>query len=461
MRLNRDVLITGIVRHQNVFFALLDHIDKNDGSLEFPEFLYLNLYSKVICEDSTPNIQTHLSMESLLENGVFVSNDRNTGMVTIENIIVELLRFLDVKRTKELTHFDFEQLRKRTVQISEDMMQFEFGKEDYLDARNAFNTLMSEIHSKIKANVAALTAQVEAVAQDYKAYDEGECTISVFDLYERVRVLYARYVMPCLEFINPKMEMVRTINFSRAVQQLIDYHCSDEIQRFDIANVILSRKTAITSYYKDLAVLVKKLEQFTSHLARDRNNYLAIQSAFTGLMDSVKLLRHGQKRNMYLTGKADYFKQYSSLDGLSSHNKSYSSRFTWEDGKTDKRFNEYLNLLENTEIKPKMPALKPLPSSLNVTQERQIQIFRLLFKQKYLPAHIPDVQAYLHDTLRQTLPEFCLVDVLYGLEAFMPLLPPHRVKSNRQRGRMTDDTYYLNYIVLELVLEHSKEPEHV
>jgi len=65
MRLNRDVLITGIVRHQNVFFALLDHIDKNDGSLEFPEFLYLNLYSKVICEDSTPNIQTHLSTLTL------------------------------------------------------------------------------------------------------------------------------------------------------------------------------------------------------------------------------------------------------------------------------------------------------------------------------------------------------------------------------------------------------------
>lgn len=456
MRLNRDVLITGIIRHQGVFLKLLDYIDDHDGALEFPEFLYLKLYNDDICTDDTPNIQAHLSIHSLLENGVFINNDRNTGMVSIELIIVELLRFLDVKRTKELTHFDFEQLRKRTVEITKDLMHFKLDSPDYLDARSSFNGLMSEIHSKIKANVAALAAQVEGIAQDYKKYDEGERSISVVNLYKRVSTLYARYVMPCLEFINPDMEMVRTENFSKTVQHLIEYHGSDDVKNYESANAFQYRKTAITSYFKDLSVLVKKLEQFSSHLEKDRNSYLAIQSAFSDLTGALVALRHGQQRNKYLQPNAAFFDKYTSLDGLGNRKSGYSQRFNW-DNKTGKlRFKEYLNVLDETAIKEKLPVLKPLPSEVNITQERQIAITKLLYNTK-IPPFIEDVHHYLYTVLSEVMADFTLADVLYGLESYIPLLPNERLVFKRKRMRMTDENHYLYYIALEL----KKDSEYV
>ncbi|WP_157830569.1 hypothetical protein [Aeromonas sobria] len=456
MRLNRDVLITGIIRHQSVFFQLLDYIDDHDGALEFPEFLYLNLYNQFICKDETSNIHIHLSIHSLLENGVFIHNDRNTGMISIELIIVELLRFLDVKRTKELTHFDFEQLRKRTAEITEHMMSFELDSQDYLDARSAFNSLMSEIHSKIKANVSALTAQVEIIANDYKKYDAGEQSISVFNLYDRISTLYSRYVLPCLEFINPDMEMVRTKTFSKAVQCLIEHHAGEEIRRYESANAFQYRKTAITSYFKDLSSLVKKLEQFSSHLEQDRNSFLAIQSAFSELMGALVSLRHGLQRNKYLQPNAAFFEKYSSLDGLSNRKSTYSPRFNWDRITGKLRFKEYLNVLEGTGIKEKRPSLLPMPSEVNITQERQILITKLLYKTK-IPIFIHDVHLYLYTILSKEFSDFTLADVLYGLEAFIPLLPNERVIFTRSRKRITDTTHYLYYIALEL----KKESVHV
>lgn len=449
MRLNRDVLINGIVRHKSVFFQLLDYIDDHDGALEFPEFIYLNLYNQIICNDADINIHTHLSIQSLLENGVFIHNDKNTGMISIELIIVELLRFLDVKRTKELTHFDFEQLRKRIVEITQDMISYAFGSQDYLDARSAFNGLMSEIHSKIKANVSALTAQVELLAKDYKQYDAGDPSISVFNLYDRVSTLYSRYVMPCLEFINPDMEMVRTKTFSKAVQRLIEHHSSDEIKRYDSANAFQYRKTAITSYFKNLSALVKKLEQFSSHLEQDRNSFLAIQSAFSDLIEALIPLRHGLKRNKYLMPDDEFFLKYSSLDGLSERKSKYSVRFNWDEYTPSLRFKEYLNVLEETGIKKKHTPLLPMPSDINISQDRQIQITKLIYKTK-TPEFILDIHQYIYNLLKESFTDFTLADVLYGYEAFIPLQPEERVVSTLNRKRMTDVTHYLYYIVLEL-----------
>ena len=223
MKLNRDVLITAIVKHQRSFLKLLDYIDTHDGSLEFPEMLYIKLYNHEICSETEENnTDYHLSIVSLIENGVFIHNNKNTGMITIERLIVDLLRFLDIKRVKELTDFDFEQLRKRIVDISDDIESLDPYSQNYVDAMKSFNVLMSEIHSKIKENVSGLTAQVDSIAKDYKHYNTGSSDVNVFDLYDRVTTLYVRFVLPCYEFINPEMEMVKTKTFSKAIQHLIE-----------------------------------------------------------------------------------------------------------------------------------------------------------------------------------------------------------------------------------------------
>jgi len=91
MRLNRDVLIGSIIEHQHVFFCLLDYIDNNDGALEVPEQLYLHYYNNDICEHENDDGQFHLSISSLIDNGVFIHHDKSSGVITLERVVVDLL----------------------------------------------------------------------------------------------------------------------------------------------------------------------------------------------------------------------------------------------------------------------------------------------------------------------------------------------------------------------------------
>ncbi|MDO6677089.1 hypothetical protein [Shewanella sp. 4_MG-2023] len=453
MRLNRDVLISGIVKHQSCFFKLLDYIDSNDGALEFPEYLYIKIYNNEICAGDDANTQMHLSLQSLIENGVFIHNDKHTGMVAVERVIVDLLRFLDVKRAKELTHFDFEQLRKRTVEIGQEIQSSDSKTQDYHDAMRSYNELLSEIHSKIKESVAGLTAQVDSVAKDYKVYDSGSSEVSLFELYERVTTLYKRYVIPCYEFINPNMEMVQTKSFSRAVEELVDFHGENGTRRFDIANAMQYRRTAITSYYKDISYLVKKLEQFSNHLERDRNQFLAIEAAYSELMENVALLRHGKQRNKYLTRNADVFTRFSSLDGLSDRRSSYSSRLAWNAELTKLRFKEYLSTINSEKASPaREKKLVPLPVEMKLDQERQILISKMLYLTQW-PNHLTDIHKYLGRILYESLEDFTLADLLYGLEEVFPMFDENTLRPTYEKKRLTDNQYYFDYIALELCKE--------
>lgn len=446
MKVNRDVLITAIIKQQDAFFQLLDYIDNHDGSLEIPESLYINLYNRLICSDPDDRIHYQLSESSLIENGIFIHNDKHTGKITVERIIVDLLRFLDIKRTKELTHADFEHMRARLVSACEYVQSQPAGSQSYVDAMSNFNLLVSEIHSKIKENVNGLINQVDNIALDYKNYDAGNSSVSVFDLYERVSTLYNRYVIPCYEFINPKMEMIRTQTFSKSMDRLIAYHATD-VDRLDVANIIQFRKTAITSYYKDIAALARKLEQFSNHLEKDRVYFLAIEGAYSNLIHSIIPLRHGQKRNKYLTSSAEVFSHHTALDGLTNQRAKFSSKFNWHYEKTQLRFKEYLNLLLQKSIKPKVIALKPLSGYFEPEQERQILISRLLSNVK-MPEQVEDIHLFIYEILVAKLPDFQLIDILYGIEELIPMYDADEFYSEFSKNRITDDLYFLNYVVI-------------
>jgi hypothetical protein len=216
-----------------------------------------------------------------------------------------------------------------------------FGSQDFNEGLSTFNNLMSEIHSRVKENVNALTAQVDSLASEYKLYSAGATEIGVFNLYEKVSSLYHRFVLPCFEFIDPSMEMIKTQSFSKAVDSLIEFYSSDDINIKGMANRLQLRKTAISSYYKDIADLARKLEQFSNHLEKDRDNFLALDNAYNQLMDSIVRLRHGRKKNKYLAANADVFSNHTVFDGLSSHRSKFDAKLKWDNERTKLRFKAY------------------------------------------------------------------------------------------------------------------------
>ncbi|MDP3269803.1 MAG: hypothetical protein Q8M40_12275 [Legionella sp.] len=449
MKLNRDVLIASIIKYQIVFFRLLDHIDENDGALEVPEKLYLHSYNNIICADENDDAQYHLSVNTLLENGVFIHHDKNAGIITIERVIVDLLRFLDIKRAKELTHFDFEQMRSQLSSSVNQILAQTQETQEFNDGMSTFHNLMSEIHSKIKENVNALTVQVDSLATEYKSYSAGSTDVSVFNLYDKVTSLFHRFVMPCYEFIDPSMEMVKTQSFSKSVDLLINFFGSTDIKDIGTSNRIQLRKTAISSYYKDIAALARKLEQFSSHLEKDRDNYLAIDNAYNQLMESIIPLRHGRKRNMYLSPTSKVFANHNTLDGLTTHRAKFDAKLKWDSGRTSLRFKAYLVSIESLPTSSKYEKLAPISPNLKPDQDRQILITKMLLSKPYLN-DISDIHKFISEYLHSDLSNFQLIDVLYGVETFLTLFNKHIKRAALiTKHRMDDGRYFIDYIQLE------------
>lgn len=451
MRLNRDVILSGIIRHQNSFFKLLDYIDSKGGVYEFPEQLYIELYNRFICLDEDINVHTHLSLNSLLENGAFIHHDKNTGIVSVEDIIINVLRFLDVKRARELSHHELEDFRSRTSRYVQLILNSDADTKDFWDLLASFNRLLSEIHSKIKENVSGLVFQVEKISGQYRAFDDGNSDISVFDLYNSVTELYQRYVLPCYEFISPNMQIKGGQTFTQAIQSLIDGFAEKPALLYE-SNALQYRFTAISCYYKDIGSLVRKLQQFSNYLEQDRTRFIAIENAFNCLMNNVIPLRHGKQRNKYLSPQSEIFTHFHSLDGLSDQKSKNASRFNWIPGKTSLRFKEYLVLLESSETKKSKNKVKPLPDNINIDEERQIEIALLLARTK-LPPDLPDIHSFVFQILKKNLNNFWLGDVLFGLEEFFPYVDSSELKYSTLRRTLSFQEYYLDYLVLYLCRE--------
>ncbi|MCF2948792.1 hypothetical protein L0668_11790 [Paraglaciecola aquimarina] len=449
MKLNRDVILSSILKHQNSFLKILDFIDKEGGVPEIPEKLFLNLYSHYICEDDDQNVHAQLSLAVLLKNGVFIHHDKNTGTISVADVIINMLRFIDVKRARELNRHDLEDLRQRVSDFVDRLLECAYlENDDTRELYGSFYRLLSEIHSKIKENVSALDAQVKRVSQQYKEFNAGDGETSVFELYDRVTDLYSKYVLPCYEFIDPNMEMKGKRTLTQSIEQLIK-HLADLPAKLHESNRLQYRFTAVSSYYKDIGLLVRKLKQYSTYLAQDRDRYIAIDNAFNALMDDVVPLRHGKQKNKYLTPNAPIFLKLSTIDGLRDLRTNHAAKFNWVEGKTTLRFKEYLNMLQREESKPKKQLIKPLPEEVRIEEERQIEIARLI-AQAGLPISIPDVHKFVFELLRQNLDSFWLGDVLFGIEEVMPYAPLEHLVFSRERRRQQDEQYYLEYLNIEL-----------
>lgn len=454
MRIRRDILIQSILKHQRSFFKILDYINENSGVLEIPSSIYLNIYHKEICPKAMAqndiNIQTHLSVESLVENGIFVYYNKHTGNLSIANQVYELLRFIDVSRARELNREDFANLRAHIEQTVNNVMQYEVGTEQYHDAMTAFHSVINETLSKFRSNVEKLVIKVEDIAIEYKDFEENK-NASFIELYEKVRHLYQKYVLPCYDFVSPSIQLISRKSFSESLNSLIEFH--QEMGNESVANQIGFNKTAVTSYFKDVSELENKLKQYSNRLETDRRFFMSVESAYSCLMENINELRHGKKRGFLLSETAQFFSNYKSLDGLSSHNLQYDSDLQWEREVSIKRFTEYLKGLDDLELcdsANQAKDLKPLPINIDPDKHRKIVIARIVneidsgcFKK--------NIHTYLSEELENCLDDYSLVDVLFGLECVHSLYNQDIVMTGYRHERLTDDRYFLDYLPIKVM----------
>ncbi|MCL4409958.1 MAG: hypothetical protein M1356_06580 [Gammaproteobacteria bacterium] len=466
MKLNRDVLVNAILRHQSVFLRILDSIDTGGGANEFPESEYLRLYNQEICRDDDENVHNHLAINTLLENGVFIHNNRSSGTITVERVIIDLLRFIDVKRRRELTSADFESMRSQLYSAVSRLDLTEFGDDDYSENMQTVNQIISEIHSKVRSNVDTLTAQVGTIAERYENLQEHQGDYNVAELYDAISRLYERFVLPCLEFISPKVTMVQTRTFSQTMDDLIHYHSKRYAQN-KVAREIGYRRTAITSYYKDIRELAGRLERYALYLDRDRQQFLAVEKAYQALDETLQPLRHGKRRSRLLTPTMPFFAQFQTFAGLRTFRATYSARLNWSAKHTPMQAREYLRSIpDKISDEPPVQRLKPVAAAPDPSLLRQQHIASVLDTAlqsvDIFSDDITDIYAYVDSFLRTTLDDFSLVDTLYGYHSFLAFIDMGdvTVAYSGERNRLEDDKYYFDYLIPSISAEVSSGEAH-
>ena len=451
MRVRRDIIVQSILKHQKSFFKILDYINKNAGVLEIPVTLYLKLYNKEILTEariqSDINTHNHLSIESLVENGVFVYHNKNTGHLMLDSIIFDLLRFIDVSRARELNREDFENLRGHVELTVSNVLKHPVGTVEYDDAMQTFYSIMNETLSKIRSNVEKLVAKVEVIAQEYKAFEDNR-QVSFIELYEKVQFLYRRYVLPCYEFISPSIQLISKWSFSQSLDELISYHHEQGAE--SVANMVGYNKTAITSYFKDISELENKLKQYSSGLESDRNFFISVENAYSALMNDIQSLRHGKQKGFLLSTDSQFFSHFKSLDGLSTHRAKFNAGLKWKKDKSIQRLKAFLTSLDDIKIKTKVDGpIKPLPDEVEPEEERKILIAEFVNRLELIESQ-QDLHVYLYESLSEAFSDFTLIDLLFGIECIHDLYDEEIVNKSFEQFRLEDDEYYITYLPIAI-----------
>jgi len=448
MKIQKASLLIKILEYKEVFLTLLDYVNDNDNSNDVPEIIYLQLYNQFIAKNDDAEASQWLTLESLTENDIFVHNDKNAGTITLQAFLIETLRFVDIERAKELSSTDFEKIREQFQSIWESVNSCSgTGSELYHELMTNFNELLTTTLSKIKRNVEVLTVQADDIASKFDLRHDHNTSYNANELYQKLSSLFEKYVYPSLEFTNPKMEMsgYGKLTFVQAIDEFIQYHSTAP----KVASQIGYKKTAITSFYKDIKRVLEKLERYYRFVEIDRENYLSIEKAFNHLGQEVERLRHGKVRNKYLTNDLDVLNQYQTFKNLAFHKAKFTKKLTWKAPLSAIHFKQWFEDLKETQIDEEIE-YDSVFNAPCISLQREKEIIEWCMAHNW-DRNVDDIHLYIQDELKLAFPnEYQLTDLLSGLESFYAIVDNHSYKRIPKKEKTIEGKYYMDYLIISL-----------
>lgn len=452
MKINRNEIFKQILTYkfEQEFFTFIDFIHANNTASEFPAILYHRFYQQkvrsVAIATNDSALLNIMSLDSLLANGIFAYEDKNTGNLGLPEAIYSFLTFLDVSRSRQLNNIEFESFRARIQAIVAKMISVNIESEDYAEARHHFYTLLGNIISAIQLNLETLEYKVREISELYQQKEQGLIKISIHDLFQQAQKLYDRNIQPFLEFIDPQGRMKEVDTFIESLNKLYHYYQKEHLT--EEANIIQYKGTSVTSYYKDINQLAGRVRQYLNILAEDRKYFMVIERAFDNLIESFVPLRHGRIQNRYLNPNSKIISMLTSLDGISSFSRSYSTSFNRDPKNIMLQFKIYYADLQAQDRKRDERFLKPIvDTNATLALERMTQILTFM-SNLHFPQYIEDIYRFIYEYLAQKLKDMMLLDCLHGIGYFLSLVDNRYLSSRDQRKRLTDEEYYLDYLMI-------------
>ena len=445
MLINREVLITSLMEYKNDFLKFIDYINASGNGLEFPEIAYIHFYNNKIAPQKDKTIKHKLSLQTLEDSGIFTYRDVQAGTLVLSKVVYDLLVFLDVSRNKQLTLAHFESLRKQMVEVVGNLQATEIGSDDHQDYLQLFYEQLSSVLTTIKENILVLNQEVDNISERYQLLGQGDRAANINELYELTQKLAVRHVQPCLEFINPDLRIVNSMNFIEALDSLeAFYRDAGDITR---SISISYKKTAISAHYKDIAVLSDRLRSYLYNLSEERHYFMAIEYRFSQLEEMLTDFRHGKLINTTMKPDWEHLKHMTCFDGLADHKKAYTVLFDRSPTASISHFKNYYEDVNNRPIKRKT-SLKPVTQPPTNKEMERKNVIMYIMANLDVPSSIEDVYFFIQESLLLHLPDYSLIDTVYGSEFFLPLLSRKALRQTAVRRLLEDDNNYFEYITL-------------
>lgn len=445
MLYSRVELIESVLKYKNHFLQFVDQINEQKNGLGFPAVNYAVFHREISKDEDMKWYIKRLELPSMIDGGLFLDQDKSEGTLVMTSALYELLVFIDTSRNKQLSLAKFESMRAQMVQVKNSILVSAVGSDDRDEYMQLFWELVNEILTTFKENILVLNIKVDEVASMYKQLDIGEIAVNIDELYQVTQKLYERHMQPSLEFIDERTLIVGSENFVQAIDAL--YHFFIDEDDVMTAMAVLYKSKAISSYYKDIKVVSDRLVTYLHNLSEHRTLFMAVEHNYKKMMDALGEVREGKGRALYIREDADSIAHLKFLDGLSAYNQGYNAKFERHPNGFLSQFKSHYELTLNKPVRRKVSVNKKREVRDNTTKKRGEYIMYLMYELSR-DKPISDIHAYINDHLTDSLSGYTLMDTLYGLDSFLPLLDKNYIKQQTHRARLEDTTHYLEYITL-------------
>ena len=434
MNIKSPFVLKQIIEHRQLFTQLVAYIEENDGDVEIPSQLYRSIVRQAIQAEAAQGnsrecerIRYTLAEDNLLRERLIIRKDPGRGTLVLAPFVVDMLRHFDVGRMRGLSQAELEDLRDGLNQSLTAFQEqsIDLENDNVKDELRLLRRRIQDTLGKMQESVAALEAQGDHLADLVEQQDVGslEGAAETRRALEHINRIYQRYILPALEFLDPKTRFKQGIPAITAVRRIANLAAENDHPGLN--EELQFAANAIQSYVKDIDALRLALERYVRQDRQQRRQYDAIERAFNAIRLATEERHDDSFRNLYIPVRHPSIQSPGTFAGIK---RMRFNRLEWHDIDhradieefTDRRIEELRAQLDQAGSVTVDPARAGLSEAELREQLRQHEIQALL-ETWVIPDHCQDLHASLHDYLCSHLEGYTLNDLLEALDWVMAL----------------------------------------
>ncbi len=427
MKVNAETVLKMLLERKNFFFGLLNEIDKySDGGSELPENAYAACFHEEFDRIADTNEQERwknaMHPENLESCGLLASRNKERRMMKWQGFVVDMFRHLDKDHLRCLSDPDLESFRRRLNDAAAKLasMQYLAGSGEWHDTERWIFSELDDVYCAISKNTTALRHRSSKLAEIIEQDDFGDLATTERSrrTFEEIRRLYAKTILPTLQFLNENELLKEGATPLQAVETIA--RIFESAGQFATARRIRNLKTGIGSFAKDIAAIRQSMERYVRQSDEQRMQYNAVEALYNRLKQEVENRQDGKLRSSRIDVQTAFLPSFPHFGCLKQ--RKFDARTNWQPDQ-NALFAEYMRVRQQNRVQ--QPQNYPPAANTDWRRQSEARLREQHARQieeavrQFLPLqNTTDLHLALHRHLLQTLSDYTLPDLLDALAWF-------------------------------------------